>query len=66
MADRPADHTAVESVEHNGAVTPALPGRVLGDVGHARLVRAAAMELPVDEILGDGAWDASPLAAATL
>jgi hypothetical protein len=31
LADRPADHTAVERVEHDGAVHLALTGRMLRD-----------------------------------
>jgi hypothetical protein len=48
--DRPADHPPGEGVEHYGAVDLALPGRVLGDVGHPKPFRVVTVELALDEV----------------
>ena len=48
--DRPADDEPGERVEDDAVVDLALPGGVLGDVGHPQLVRRVTRELTADEI----------------
>lgn len=40
--DRPADNHAREGVQHGAAVDLALPGGMLGDVGHPKSVGSVA------------------------
>ena len=48
--------------QDDAAVDLALPGRVLGDVSDPQLVRAVAVEGPLDEVGGDVVWpDPFPL-----
>jgi hypothetical protein len=56
---RPADDLAAEHVEHGGQVQEPGPGRDVGDVGHAELVRSLRFELALHEV----GRRASPLVA---
>jgi hypothetical protein len=62
--DRPAHHPAGEHVQHHTAVHLALPGGMLGDVGHPQLVWGGPVEAALDQVSGgrDGGLAAEALA----
>lgn len=53
VGERPADDLAAEGVDHDRRIEPALPGGVLGDVGHPQHVRLARPEAALDEVVGE-------------
>ena len=60
----PTDGPSAPGVEDATAIELSLASGVFGDVGHPELVRAVAMEVPIDQVLGGHLLRQVPLAAS--
>ncbi len=66
IGDGPAHHPAAPGVEDDGQVDLALSGRVFGHVYHPETVRLGRVEVPTQQILGEGGIWVTPSAAPEL
>ena len=48
--DRPADHLAIEQIDHDLQIQPALGGGDVGDVAHPHAIRGLRREVAIQHV----------------